>query len=415
MEKYVIVGGNKVDGKVKVESAKNAVLPILAGSILINGVSVIENCPSIGDVNSMREILNFVGVKSSFKNGNLTIDATTVNGFEITSSLSQKLRSSVFMMGALLSRYGKCKLYHSGGCDIGKRAIDIHIDGLRKLGVKIKEYEDYVLAETDSVKGGTVYLNFPSVGATENLILASVFANGETVIKNAAKEPEIVNLVQFLNKAGARIFGAGTGTVIIEGVKRLNEITFKPTGDRIEAGTFLLLSAITGGEIEISNAKAKNILPLINKICNNTCKFKVKNDIIYYKSRGIGLSAEIATGPFPDFPTDLQSQMLAYLSVAKGKSQVTENIFEKRFSVAPELNKMGANIMVLGDTAFVKGVEKLHGEKVFAKDLRGGAGLVVAASVAEGITEVYGINHIERGYADFPNKLLSLGVNIKTI
>lgn len=412
MEKYVVKGGNSISGKIRAESAKNAVLPILAATTLIEGKTVIEDCPKIVDVFSMLEILRSLGVKYSFENGNLTVDATDINSCEISAELSCKLRSSVFMMGALLSRFKKCKLFNSGGCDIGKRAIDLHIDGFKKIGATVEEKEDYVYAETDKIKGGSVNLTFPSVGATENIILASVFADGETVIKNAAKEPEIVCLIDFLNKAGARIFGAGTATIIIEGVEKLHGVSFKPIGDRIEAGTFLLLTAISGGEIEISNIKIKNILSLINKICNNTCKIKIKNDIIYFKSRGVGLATDISTGPFPDFPTDLQSQMIAYLSVARGKSIVCENVFERRFSHVNELVKMGAEIKVKNNQAFIDGVEKLHGEKVAAKDLRGGAGLVIAAHVAEGTTEIQGVSHIERGYADFHNKLKSVGVDI---
>ncbi len=415
MEKLVITGGKKLSGKIKVESAKNAVLPMLAGAILTDEEVVIEKCPKIADVLSMINILQSIGVSAKFQSNNLIINASGINGYTVREEHAKKLRSSVFMLGALLSRFKRAYVSMPGGCDIGKRNIDIHISGLNKLGVKTDILDNAVYAETSKIKGNIIFLNYPSVGATENLMLASVFCQGETVIRNCAKEPEIENLMIFLNSMGAKIYGAGTSTIIIDGVEKLHGTVFKPMGDRIEAGSYLLATAITGGEIEISNIKAQNIVSLMNKLCNNTCKFKQNNDIIYYKSRGVISCVDVSTGPFPDFPTDLQSQITAYLSVGLGKSIVTENVFERRFEHVTDLINMGADIEVDGRVAKIKGVKKLHSANLFAKDLRGGAGLVIAALSAEGTSNVYGLEYIDRGYLNFSEKLLSLGAQIKRI
>ncbi len=412
MEKYEIIGGNRLDGKINIESAKNAVLPMLAGAILTDEDVVIKNCPDIADVKSMIKILKSLGVKTRFEGKNLIINAANISSYTIPPTLTGELRSSVFMFGALISRVGKAQIAYPGGCEIGLRPIDIHISALKFLGVNVLDLGGELVCNADKTVGKELCLDFPSVGATENVILASVFCMGTTVLRNAAKEPEIIDLVNFLNSMGAKIRGGGSGTIIIEGVKSLHGTVYRPICDRIEAGTYLIMGAITGGFIEISGVYPEFIYSLLHKLSNNTCKIGVKNDIITIKSEKPVKAFDFSTGVYPGFPTDLQAQTVSMLSTACGTSLVTETVFEMRYKYVFELKKMGADIDVKGMTAIVKGVKKLHGANVFAKDLRGGAALVLAALGAEGKTEVNDIFHIERGYADMEGKLRSLGADI---
>lgn len=413
MGRYEIFGGEKLCGKVKIESAKNAVLPILAASLLTDEEVVIMNCPMINDVASMIKILNHLGVKTQYNQGNLTIDASGLNAYTLPHWLTGELRSSIFMMGALVSRVKKARLSYPGGCDIGLRPLDIHINALIDLGVSVTDMCGELICTADKIRGREIYLDYPSVGATENAMLIAVLAEGKTEIHNPAKEPEIIDLMNFLNAMGAKVFGAGTSTIFIEGVKRLHGACYKPIFDRIECGTYLLAGAITGGEIELSNCNAKNISALIHKLCDNTCKISIKNDIIYLKGGSVKKSFSIETGPYPSFPTDLQAQTMSLATVSEGVSMITETVFETRFNHVPELIKMGALVSVKGRTAIVNGVKRLHGAHVCAKDLRGGAGLVIAGLCAEGKTVVADIAHIERGYLDFDKKLKALGAKIK--
>ncbi len=413
MEKYVIKGGTKLSGKLRVESAKNSVLPILAASVLTCEEVVIKDCPKILDVLNMIRILTSLGVKARFCEGDLIINSSGLNGYSIPQSLTNQLRSSVFMMGALLSRCKRAELAYPGGCEIGLRPIDIHISGLRNLGVSVEDTGGEIICVADKISCGEVYLDFPSVGATENVMLASVLAKGKTEIRNAAKEPEIVDLMLFLNAMGAKVYGAGTSTILIEGVEKLHGAVFKPVSDRIEAGTYLIATAITGGEIELENCNAKNISSLIHKLCDNACKVSIKNDIIYLKSGVVGKAFSFTTGPYPCFPTDLQAPLMALSTVSEGVSVVTENVFEMRYRHVQELIKMGADITVRGKTAIVKGVERLTGANVIAHDLRGGAALVIAGLNAEGKTVVEDVSHIQRGYLDMDKKLRSLGADVR--
>lgn len=415
MEKFTINGGRRLSGKLRIESAKNAVLPLLAASILTDDEVLIENCPKIADVLSMIKILKSLGVKADFHGNDLCVCAKNLNDFQISEKLAKELRSSVFMMGALLSRVGKARIAYPGGCDIGLRPIDIHLLAMEKLGVKIKDTGGEIICKVDKIVGKEIYIDFPSVGATENIMLAAVMAEGKTEIRNAAKEPEIVDLMRFLNKMGAKIYGAGTSTILIEGVSKLHGTTFKPMPDRIETGTYLIAAAITGGEIELENCSAKNIYSLIHKFCDNTCKIDIKNDIIHLKSGKNRKAFSFSTGPYPSFPTDMQAQAMSLAAVSDGVSVISENIFETRYRHVPELIKMGADITVKGKTAIVKGVERLCGAVVNATDLRGGAALVLAALNAEGETVVNDIHHVNRGYLDMDKKLSSLGADIKRI
>lgn len=413
MEKILINGGNKLSGSVKIESAKNSVLPLMAASILTKEQVVIKNCPKIYDVLNMAEILNTLGVRTYFDGNNLIIDAKALDGYSIPKHLAEKLRSSVFMMGALIARQKRASISFPGGCDIGARPIDIHISALKSLGTNVSEEEDKITCIGGYGIGCKIYLKYPSVGATENAMMAAVLARGKTEIHNAAKEPEIIDLMKFLNSMGAKVYGAGTSIILIEGVKNLHGTEYKPLSDRIEAGTYLLSAAITGGEVELKNASAKNISPLIHKLCDNTCKLSIKDDIIYIKSGRERKAFSFSTGPYPFFPTDLQAQTTALLCVSSGQSTVIENVFEKRFGHVLELTKMGAQIKVSGKVAHIQGVPRLFGAAVTAGDLRGGAALVLAGLNAEGQTLIDGAHHVKRGYLDIDKKFAALGADIK--
>lgn len=412
MEKLIINGGKKLSGKVKIESAKNSVLPILAATVLIdNGQTLIKNCPKIADVLNMIKILQNLGLNAKFVGEDLMVWGSIKN-CSVDVKLGKLLRSSVLLTGALLSAVGKAEMPYPGGCDIGARPINIHIDVLKEIGVDITPVETGVVCSAKKIKGGTVKLAFPSVGATENIILASVKCNGVVTVINCAKEPEIVDLANFLNKCGAKIRGAGTEIITIEGVKKLRGIEYLPIFDRIEAGTFIVASLITRGEIEISNVNQKIISSFIGKICNNTCNYIQSSDIIYVKSWGDLNSYDICTGPYPAFPTDMQPQMTALCCAAKGESVIKETIFEMRFGHLPELKKMGAKIKLSGRRIIVS-PSRLSGAKVYAHDLRCGAALILAGLYAQGQTTVCGMNYVERGYLDIDKKLLSLGADVR--
>lgn len=413
MEKYIINGGRKISGKLNVQRAKNAVLPMLAGAILTEEEVVIQDCPKILDVMNMINILRALGVSVKFDENHLIVNAKGLNSCSVSSELCKELRSSIFLMGALVARTKKAKISFPGGCDIGARPIDLHIKALNSLNVDTVIENGDIKCSTGKIKGAKITLDFPSVGATENAMLCAVLGEGKTEIHNSAREPEIVDLMKFLNSMGAKVFGAGTSIILIEGVKKLNGTTYKPMGDRIEAGTYMLASVITGGELEICGINHKNICSLIHKLCDNTCKITIKNDIIYLKSGAVKKPFNVDTMPYPGYPTDLQAQTMSLLSVSDGESKICESVFERRFSHVEELKKLGANIFVSGREAIIHGVKRLHGANVTAKDLRGGAGLVVAALNAEGVTEINGVSHIERGYLDMPKKLIELNADIK--
>ncbi len=416
MDKYIINGGEKLFGSIEIQSAKNTVLPLLAASILTDEPVRIRGVPKINDVESMLLILSEVGCKITRKKDSVVIDSSNAVSHEIPTRLTKELRSSVFMLGPLLSRFRRAKISYPGGCDIGLRPIDLHLSGLQRLGVEIAERDGYIHCETQKLLGAEILLDFPSVGATENIILAAVKADGITVIRNAAKEPEIIDLQRFLNAMGAKVCGAGGGTVAIEGVKRLHGVDFVPIGDRIEAGTYLIAAASCGGEIETQGVPPENIAALLHKLRENGCKIYTKNDKIVLTSNGALRAVNIVeTMPFPGFPTDLQAQYTALCTTAKGSTLVVENLFETRYRYAAELKRMGADVTVRGRTAFVRGVERLHGACVTAGDLRGGAALVLAALKAEGQSSVVELSYIDRGYDDFEGKLRRLGAKIRRV
>lgn len=410
MDKFIIEGGNKLYGNVKAQAAKNSVLVLLAASILTEEQVIIENVPSITDVFHMTDILKDLGSEVLFEENTIYINSRNAEEKNISFRLTGGLRSSVFMLGSLLTRFKHARISYPGGCDIGLRPIDLHLLGLKKLGVKIEERDGYIICNAENIRGGNVHLDFPSVGATENIILASVCANGETVITNAAKEPEIRDLQDFLNRMGACVRGGGTDTVSIRGVKKLNGVRFRPIGDRIEAGTYLIACAMCGGEISVEGIKKQNLAALLDKLSENTCKVHTEDDKIYIQSTGrLKSNRHVETMPFPGFPTDLQAQTTALNCVAEGSCIVTENLFETRFRHVPELVRMGADITVKGRSALVRGVKKLHGATVYAGDLRGGAALMLAGLVAEGRSEILNVYHIDRGYCEPEKKFGALG------
>ncbi len=416
MDKYVIDGGRRLFGAVALQSAKNSVLPLLAASILTEKRVVIRDTPQISDVLCMAQILRELGADVRFSGGNTIIESADATSHEISSVLTGELRSPVFMLGSLLTRFHRALIAYPGGCDIGLRPIDLHLNALKQLGVGISERDGCIFCECEKLRGAEILLDFPSVGATENIMLAAVKAEGRTVLAGAAKEPEIVDLQNFLNAMGAKVAGAGSDVIEIEGVQELGSVTYKPMKDRIEAGTFLIACAVCGGEVETSGLKGENLRLLLHKLRENGCKIHTKNDKIRIESSGrLRCNRRIETMPFPGFPTDLQAQATALNAGADGGALIVENLFETRFKYVPELQKMGADIQVKGRNAFVRGVRKLHGASVVAGDLRGGAALVIAALGAEGRTEVLDLSHIDRGYADFRGKLKSLGAEIRRV
>lgn len=416
MDKILIKGGNKLSGDIEIGCAKNAYLPILAGSILCDGEVILHKCPSYADVINMIEILKHLGGRASFSGSNLILDMKTLSAFDIPRELSSLTRSSIFSLGSILGRFKRAKVAYPGGCEIGSRPIDLHIKGLEALGVKIVDRHGYLSCDGSAMHGGNVHLDFPSVGATENIMMAAVLTKGRTKIFNPAKEPEIVDLQNFLNKAGAKIRGAGTTTIIIDGVERLGSVDYTPIPDRIIAGTYMLATLMCGGDVRFSGIKSEHLQALISKIDNNSCKIVVKGDKLRLSASGKPRSIEkIETLPYPGFPTDLQPQIMALETISNGTSVIVENLFETRFKHVGELNKMGADILVEGRSAVIKGVNKLYGAEVVATDLRGGAGLVLAGLVADGYTKVSNIGQILRGYESIDEDLKSLGADIKRI
>ena len=415
MEKFVIEGGRPLYGEIEIQSAKNAVLPLLAASVLTEERIVIHNCPRITDVLNMAQILEELACRTSFSDGALTVDPSDAANHEIPAALAKELRSSVFMLGSVLSRFGRARIAYPGGCDIGLRPIDLHLGGLRRLGVRIEEEGGYINCTCGKMRGADIVLGCPSVGATENIMLAAVKAEGTTVIRNAAKEPEIADLQNFVNRMGGRISGGGSSTVVVEGVKSLHGAEYTPVSDRIEAGTFLIASAMCGGELALKNARAENLSALLDKLREISCKIHAIDDKIYIKSGARFSPKLIETSPYPGFPTDLQAPMTALACICGGSTVVVENLFETRFKHVPELIRMGADITVRGRSAFVRGVPRLHGADVCAGDLRGGAALALAAISAEGRSTVTDLRHIDRGYSEFEYKLRGAGARIRRV
>ena len=412
MSSYVIEGGKKLEGEIKVSGSKNSSLPIIAATILNGGISKLYNVPKIHDTQMMFEILKQLGCEVK-KNGNkVIVDSSKLNKHEISENLMREMRSSVILAGALIGRVHKAVFSYPGGCDIGTRPIDLHLKGFEKLGINIKENYGNISCVCDKIESAKIDLDFPSVGATENIILASCLTEGTTIISNAAMEPEIIDLQDFLNKMGAKISGAGTNIIEIKGVKKLKDVSYNIMPDRIEAGTYLCAGTITGGNIKLINVIPEHITPVINKLEESGCKIDTGKNYIELEAPKRIKPINIKTMPYPGFPTDMQSVITAVATTAKGTSVIVENIFENRYKYVQELIRMGAKITIEGKTAIVKGVRRIHGANVKATDLRGGAAIVVEALAAKGTTRIDEIKYILRGYEDLDKKLKSLGAKI---
>ncbi len=414
-DRLIINGKKPLVGEITLQGAKNAVLPIMAACILADGVCSLLNCPDLSDVSVASDILKYLGCKVSFQNNIATIDSSSADKYIIPSNLMEKMRSSVMFLGAVVSRFGKAVITYPGGCDLGARPIDIHIKALRKLGVEIEEAQNVIFCFCDKIKPGKIVLDFPSVGATENVMLASCVSDGITVIENAAKEPEIVDLQNFINTIGGKISGAGTSKIVIEGVKRLRGCCYTVMTDRIACATYLTATALCGGEIVISGGSREYINTVCDVLEYSGCSIKNYADgkLLLRSSGVLKAKALIETSVYPGFPTDAQPVITVCMCCSKGKSLIRENIFSDRFRYCRQLRKMGADINVVGTGAFINGVETLFGANVEAEELRGGAALVLAGLKAEGVTTITNVNFIDRGYEKIENVFKSLGADIR--
>ena len=413
MASYIIEGGNKLEGTVKISGSKNASLPIIAASILNSKKTKLYNVPDIHDTQVTLEILRYIGCKVNKNNDKIEIDSRYIDKKEIPEHLMHQMRSTVVLAGAILGRFKEVTFSYPGGCDIGARPIDLHLKSFKKLGINIVEEYGFIRCSCDKIIGASIDLDFPSVGATENIILASVLAEGNTVITNAAREPEIVDLVNMLKRMGAKITGEGSNVIKIEGIKELKEVEYKIMPDRIETGTFLCAGAITGGRIEVRNCIPSHIVPITSKLEEAGCKIIILNDSIQLEAPTRLKAVEIKTMPYPGFPTDMQSIFGTVLSVAKGTSIISENIFENRFKYLSELKRMGAKNKQEGNVAIISGVKRLLGTTVKSTDLRGGASMILAGLNAKGITKVTNIEYILRGYENIDKKLKKIGAKIR--
>ncbi|HAQ08356.1 MAG TPA: UDP-N-acetylglucosamine 1-carboxyvinyltransferase [Bacillus bacterium] len=417
MEKIIVRGGQRLSGSVKVEGAKNAVLPVIAASLLASdGKSVIRDVPTLSDVYTINEVLRSLNAVVEFKNNTITVDASRELKIEAPFEYVRKMRASVLVMGSLLARNGRARVALPGGCAIGSRPIDQHLKGFEAMGATVKVGNGFIEAEAvNGLHGAKIYLDFPSVGATENIMMAAVLAKGTTVMENVAKEPEIVDLANFLNKMGAKVVGAGTGTIRIEGVEVLFGADHNIIPDRIEAGTFMVASALTGGDVLVKGAVPEHLSSLIAKMEEMGVTIIEEQDGLRVIGPEKLKAVDIKTMPHPGFPTDMQSQMMALLLRAQGTSMITETVFENRFMHVEEFRRMNANIKIDGRSVIMNGPSDLQGAEVAATDLRAAASLILTGLVADGMTRVTELYHLDRGYVDFHHKLAGLGADIERV
>ena len=416
MEAFVVEGGVALRGEARVDSAKNAVLPILAAAVLTPEEIVLHNVPDITDVGHMAAILTMLGCRVERSGRDMTVDCGGIHSWEMPDQLSKQIRSSIFLLGPILARFRKATVTFPGGCEIGLRPIDLHLSGLRQLGVEISEEGGLIHCDGRNMHAGEVHFDYPSVGATENVMMAAVLLPGTTVIHNPAREPEIADLQAFINAMGGKIRGAGTHYIAVEGVERLHGTAWTPMADRIVAGTLLAAAAITGGEITLTNAPESDMVAVTAKLREMGCRLEERPGWIHLRApKRLTAFAQLQTQPHPGFPTDMQVQMLALLSTAEGMGVITENVFENRFTHAGDLNRMGAHILCTGRTAVVRGVPELYGAHVTARDLRGGAALVLAGLRARGETLVDHAELIDRGYDHLERQLSRLGGKVRRV
>lgn len=416
MDKFLVTGGKSLEGVINVPKAKNSYLALLSACVLCVGEVTLKDCPMFSDISKMLEILSRLGASIKREGKDVIIDARSISSYEVPKVLARHVRSSIFLLGPIIGRLHKARVSYPGGCDIGLRPIDLHLKGLRALNVDIQEKYGEINCECDKLIGNDIHLDYPSVGATENIMMAGVYAKGITKIYNPAKEPEIVDLQNFINSMGGKIKGAGSDVIEIEGVESLSSCVYTPMPDRIIAGTYLLATAAAKGDVTIKNVVPCHIYSLTSKLKEAGFEITQKDDNIRLVSRGRYQSfGKIDTMPYPGFPTDLQPQALVLQTVSKGICVITENLFETRLKHVPELIKMGANIKVKDRTAIVTGVENLYAAEVSATDLRAGASLTIAGLVARGQTIITDVHNIDRGYENLEVALSSLGADIKRI
>jgi len=417
VEKLIISGGKRLSGSIKVSGAKNAVLPIIAASLLSTTPSRLEEIPDLDDVCTISEVLGHLGaVISRDEPGTLVINGANITSCEAPYEFVRKMRASFYVMGPLLARKGEAKISLPGGCAIGTRPIDLHLKGFEALGAEIVLGHGFIEARApQGLTGARIYLDFPSVGATENIMMAASLAKGQTIIENPAEEPEIVDLANYINAMGGNVRGAGTNMIRIEGVKELHGTTHAVIPDRIEAGTYMVAAAISGGDVWIENAITEHLKPLVAKLKEAGVIIEERVDGVRVSGSGVLRAVDIKTLPYPGFPTDMQAQFMALMTVADGTSVVTETVFENRFMHVDELKRMGANIKIDGRSAVVEGVTSLTGCQVKATDLRAGAAMVLAGLIAKGETEISCIHHIDRGYENLVDKLRGIGASIERV
>ena len=415
MNKIVVVGGGKLEGSIRVNGAKNTALPIIAASLLAKGDTILEDVPRLTDVDTICEVLRKLGAVVKREDDLLIINSDNLHTCEAPYDLVRKMRASFYVMGPLLARLGEAKVSIPGGCAIGSRPIDLHLKGFAALGAEVVTNHGCISTKCSKLVGEKVYLDFPSVGATENIMMAACLAEGTTTLENAAKEPEIVDLANFLNSMGGKVRGAGTDVIKIEGVQELRGIRYAVIPDRVEAGTFMVAAAMAQGDILVKNVVFDHLKPVTAKLREAGVSIIEEEGNIRVTAKKRCKAVNIKTLPYPGFPTDMQAQFMALLAVSSGTSVVTETVFENRFMHADELKRMGSNIKIEGHTAVINGVRKLAGAPVKATDLRAGAALILAGMVAEGETEITNIEYIDRGYYRIEDRLRSIGVNIKRI
>ncbi|MEE5993120.1 MAG: UDP-N-acetylglucosamine 1-carboxyvinyltransferase [Oscillospiraceae bacterium] len=417
MQKFVMQGGKRLEGDIPIQGAKNSALPILSATLLCHGESILENCPKLSDVYTACKILSSAGCQCHMQGHTVSVKADSASGSTIPENLMQEMRSSIIFMGAMLGRFGACTMGYPGGCELGSRPIDLHLQAFRRMGVKIYEHHGILTCSTpNGLHGAKIHLQFPSVGATENILLAAVLAKGETILTNAAREPEIIDLANYLQQCGAKIRGAGCSTIYVQGVEKLTGCTYRIMPDRIVTATWMSAVAMTGGTVRFIGVDMTSLEGILDIFEEMNCHFSRSGDILYF-SAGKPLHAVryLKTMPYPSFPTDAQPVVMSALCIAEGTSLIEETIFENRFRHVEGLCRMGADIQITGRAAVIHGVKKLHGAQVSATDLRGGAALLVAGLSAEGETILTEISHIDRGY-DSPEELLrSVGAKIVRI
>ncbi len=415
MDAIEIEGGARLSGEVTVSPAKNAVLPLMAAALLAEGPCRLRRVPRLSDVRTLARLLEHLGASVAFEADGMRIDASGVGGLEAPYELVKTMRASVLVLGPLVARFGRARVSLPGGCAIGARPIDMHLKGLEAMGARIRLEHGYVEVEAPRLEGARIVLDLPTVTGTENLMMAAALARGRTVIENAAREPEVEDLARCLTAMGARVRGAGSAVVEIEGVDRLGPYDHDPIPDRIEAGTFLVAGALCGGEVFVRGAVPEHLDALVQKVRQAGYRVEPESGGIRVRGNGRSRSVDVRTGPYPGFPTDMQAQFMALMAVGRGLSVITETVFENRFMHVPELNRMGADIRVEGGSAVVRGVERLSGARVMATDLRASAALVLAGLVAEGTTVVSRVYHLDRGYERIEEKLAALGARVRRI